>query len=249
MAGHSQFKNIMRRKGAQDAKKGKILTKVGREIIAACKTGSTDPASNPRLRAAILWAREENMPRDRIEAAIKRASGNNESENYEAVRYEGYGAGGVAIIVQALTDNRNRTAPEMRSYFTKCGGALGETGSVSFMFDYIGRILYPIGVATADGMFEAAIDAGAENCEADSANHIITCTLEQFVHVREVLEKRFGTPESAKMIWQPKNTVPVDEEQAKSILKLVELLEDNDDVQEVFSNFEISETVLQKMTG
>lgn len=188
------------------------------------------------------------MPRDRIEAAIKRGSGNVDADNYEPIRYEGYGAGGVALIVQALTDNRNRTAPEMRSAFAKFGGALGETGSVSFMFDYIGRILYPVAVATADGMFEAALDAGADNCEVDSVNHIISCTLEQFVHVREALEKRFGVPESAKMIWQPKNTVPVDEEQAKNILKLVELLEDNDDVQEVFSNFEISEAVLQKLS-
>ncbi len=249
MAGHSQFKNIMRRKGAQDAKKGKILTKVGREIISAVKAGSSDPASNPRLRAAILWAREENMPRDRIEAAIKRASGNNDSDNFEAVRYEGYGPGGVAVIVQALTDNRNRTAPEMRSAFAKCGGALGETGSVSFMFDYIGRVVYPLGIATADGMLETAIDVGAENCESDATNHIVTCTLEQFVHVREGLEKRFGAPESAKMIWQPKNTVPVDEEQAKNILKLIDTLEDNDDVQEVFSNFEISDSVLQRLSA
>ncbi len=249
MAGHSQFKNIMRRKGAQDAKKGKILTKVGREIISACKTGSSDPASNPRLRAAILWAREENMPKDRIEAAIKRGSGNVDSDNFEEIRYEGYGAGGAAIIVQALTDNRNRTAPDIRSAFSKYNGAMGETGSVSFMFDHVGRIVYPLAISTADGMFETAIDVGAENCETDGEHHIITCTLEQFVHAREGLEKKYGAPESAKMIWQPKNTVPVDEEQAKSLLKLIDTLEDNDDVQEVFSNFEISEAVMQKLSA
>lgn len=249
MAGHSQFKNIMRRKGAQDAKKGKILTKVGREIISACKTGSADPASNPRLRAAIQWAREENMTRDRIEAAIKRGSGNIDADNFEPIRYEGYGAGGVAIIVQTLTDNRNRTAPEMRSIFSKYGGAMGETGSVSFMFDYVGIITYPLTIATADGMLETAIDVGAENCETDETHHIITCTLEQFTHVRDGLEKRFGTPESAKMIWQPKNTIVVDEEQAQSLLKMIDAFEDNDDVQEVFSNFEISDTIMQKLSA
>lgn len=249
MAGHSQFKNIMRRKGAQDAKKGKILTKVGREIISACKTGSSDPASNPRLRSAIQWARSENMTRDRIEAAIKRGSGNVDADNFEEIRYEGYGSGGVAVIVQTLTDNRNRTAPDIRSAFVKFGGAMGESGSVSFMFDYIGRITYPLAVSTADGMFETALDVGAENCETDAEHHIITCTLEQFVHAREALEKKYGAPEFAKMIWQPKNTVPVDEEQAKSLLKLIEALEDNDDVQEVFSNFEISDAVMQKLSA
>ncbi len=249
MAGHSQFKNIMRRKGAQDAKKGKILTKVGREIISACKTGSSDPASNPRLRAAIQWAREENMTRDRIEAAIKRGSGNVDSDNFEPIRYEGYGAGGVAVIIQTLTDNRNRTAPEMRSIFSKFGGAMGETGSVSFMFDYIGRISYPLAIATADGMLETAIDVGADNCETDEANHIVTCTLEQFAHVRDGLEKRFGAPESAKMIWQPKNTIVVNEEQAQNLLKMIDTFDDNDDVQEVFSNFEIPDNVMQKLSA
>lgn len=249
MAGHSQFKNIMRRKGAQDAKKGKVLTKVGREIISACKTGSPDPVSNPRLRAAIAWAREENMPRDRIEAAIKRGSGNVDADNFEEVRYEGYGAGGVAIIIQALTDNRNRTAPDIRSIFTKFGGAMGETGSVSFMFDYIGRIVYPVSVSTADGMFETALEVGAENCETDATNHVITCKLEQFAPAREALERKYGAPEFAKMIWQPKNTVPVDEEQANNLLKMIEALEDNDDVQEVFSNFEISDAVMQKLSA
>lgn len=249
MAGHSQFKNIMYRKGAQDAKKGKLFTKIGREIISACKSGSADPASNSRLRSAIQWAREENMPRDRIEAAVKRGSGDVDTDNFEAVRYEGYGVGGVAVIVQALTDNRNRTAPEMRSIFSKFGGSLGETGSVSFMFDHIGRLVYSRSIATPDGMFEAAIEVGADNCELDDESHIITCSLENFGQVRDSLEKRFGSPESAKMIWQPKNTVNVDEEQAKNLLKMVEALEDNDDVQEVFSNFEVSDDIIQKLSA
>lgn len=249
MAGHSQFKNIMYRKGAQDAKKGKIFTKIGREIIAACKSGSPDPNSNPRLRSAIQWAREENMTRDRIEAAIKRGSGNVDTDNFEPVRYEGYGAGGVAVIIQALTDNRNRTAPDIRAVFSKYGGAMGETGSVSFMFDHIGRVVYPLAIATADGMLETAIDVGADNCESNETNHIITSSLEQFAHVRDGLEKRFGAAESAKMVWQPKNTVAVDEEQAKILLKLIDALEDNDDVQEVFSNFEISDAILQKLSA
>lgn len=249
MAGHSHFKNIMRRKGAQDAKKGKILTKVQREIISACKTGSGDPVSNPRLRAAIQWAREENMPRDRIEAAIKRGSGNVDTDNFESIRYEGYGPGGTALIIQALTDNRNRTAPDVRAAFAKFGGALAETGSVSFMFDYVGRIAFPLDRATADGMLETAIDVGADNCETDENNHIITCTLEQFVGARDGLEKKYGAPESAKMIWQPKNTVSVDEETAKGLMKLIDVLEDNDDVQEVFSNFEISDAILQRLSA
>jgi YebC/PmpR family DNA-binding regulatory protein len=249
MAGHSHFKNIMRRKGAQDAKKAKILTKVQREIISACKTGMPDPASNPRLRAAIQWAREENMPRDRIESAIKRGSGQTDSDNYKAMRYEGYGPGGTAIIIQALTDNVNRTAPDLRAAFTKFGGAMGETGSVSFMFDFVGIIAFPAGVATEDGMMEAAIDAGADNCELEGEHHIITTTLETFNGVRDALEKRFGAPVSAKMLWKPKNTVSVNEEHAKALLKLIEMLEDNDDVQEVFSNFEISEDMLSRLSA
>lgn len=249
MAGHSQFKNIMRRKGAQDAKKAKVLNKVTREIIAACKTGAPDPAANPRLRAAVQWAREENMPRDRIDAAIKRGSGNVDTDNYEPIRYEGYGPGGTAIIVQALTDNRNRTAPEMRAAFTKFGGNLGETGSVSFMFDRMGVIVYPGSVAPEEKMFEAALEAGADDCGMEGGEHIIACAPESFGTVQGALEKRYGSPASAKMIWKPKNTVLVGEEQARNIMKLIELLEDNDDVQEVFSNFEISEDVMAKLSA
>ena len=249
MAGHSHFKNIMRRKGAQDAKKGKILTKVQREIIAACKGGSPDPATNPRLRAAVAWAREENMPRDRIEAAIKRGSGNIDSDNYKPIRYEGYGPGGTALIVQALTDNLNRTAPEMRSAFLKYGGNLGETGSVSFMFDHVGLILYPLKAASEEAMFEAALEAGADNCETNDDGHAITTTIEGFIGARDALEKQFGAAESAKFTWLPKNTVAVNEEHAKSLLKLIDVLEDNDDVQEVYSNFEIPESLAQALSA
>jgi len=249
MAGHSHFKNVMRRKGAQDAKKAKILTKVQREIISACKTGSPDPATNPRLRAAVLWAREENMPRDRIEAAIKRGAGNTDTDNFKPVRYEGYGPGGTAIIVNTLTDNLNRTAPEMRSAFTKHGGNLGETGSVSFMFDYVGLITYPAKAASEEKMLDAAIEAGADNCEFDGTTHSITCASDQFGAVRDALEKAFGQAESAKLTWLPKTTTPVSEEQATALLKLIDALEDNDDVQEVFSNFEIPETLLQKLSA
>jgi YebC/PmpR family DNA-binding regulatory protein len=249
MAGHSHFKNIMRRKGAQDAKKAKILTKVQREIIAACKVGMPDPNTNPRLRAAVVWAREENMPRDRIEAAIKRGSGNVDTDNFEPVRYEGYGPGGTAIIVQALTDNRNRTASDVRMAFTKYSGNMGETGSVSFMFDFVGLITYAAAAASEEKMFEAALDAGADNCEFQGDRHVITCAQEQFGTVRDGLEKAFGTAESAKLTWLPKNTVAVTDEQAQQILKLIDMLEDSDDVQEVFSNFEIPETLMKALSA
>lgn len=249
MAGHSQFKNIMVRKGKQDAKRGKVFTKVAREIISAVKTGMPDPASNPRLRAAIQWAREENMPRDKIDAAIKRGTGNSDADNFETIRYEGYGAGGVAVIVQALTDNRNRTAPEMRSTFVKNGGNLGESGSVSFMFDYVGVILYPASAASEDAMLEAAIEAGADNCESDAESHTVITSVECFLGVREALDKSFGAALSAKLSWVPKMATAVNEEQAKQVLKLIEALEDNDDVQEVFSNVELPESIVKSLSA
>lgn len=239
----------MRRKGAQDAKKAKILTKVQREIIAACKNGVTDPAHNPRLRSAIQWAREENMPRDKIEQAIKRAGGGADSAHYDPIRYEGYGPGGTAMIVLGLTDNRNRTASDIRAAFTKYGGHLGEPGSVSFMFDYVGRIAYPSSAASEEQMFEVALEAGADNCEIADGQHIVTCATETFGQLRDALEKKFGAPASAKLVWLPKNTVAVNEEQAKTLFKLIEAIEDNDDVQEVFSNFEIPDALLQKLSA
>ena len=240
----------MVRKGKQDALRGKVFTKIIREIISAAKSGSPDTASNPRLRSAVQWAREENMPRDKIEAAIKRGSGNSDADNFESIRYEGYGPGGTAIIVQALTDNRNRTASDVRSAFTKLGGNLGESGSVSFMFEFVGQIRYPSATASEEKMFDAVIEAGADNCESTPEGHVITCAADQFGAVRDHLEKAFGAPASAKLTWQPKNTVPVsDDEQARALIKLIETLEDNDDVQEVFSNFEISENLLTALSA
>lgn len=249
MAGHSQFKNIMYRKGAQDIKKAKVFTKIGREIMAACKTGTPDPSVNPRLRSAIQWAREENMPRDKIEASIKRATGNADADHFEPVRYEGYGPGGVAVIVQALTDNRNRTASDVRSIFTKNSGNMGESGSVSFMFSYVGAVTYPVAVAGEEAMLEAAIDAGAENCELDGDTHLITTSVEEFGHVRDALEAKFGAPKSAKLTWVAGTTASPNEEQAKALMKLIETLDDHDDVQEVFTNAEFSSEMLEKLAG
>ena len=249
MAGHSQFKNIMRRKEAQDSKKAKVFTKVVREINAACRAGMPDPEHNPRLRAAVLKARQENITKDKIDDAIKRASGQTGGEDYEEIRYEGYGSGGVAVIVETLTDNRNRTASDVRSYFAKFGGNLGETGSVSFSFDRVGLIVYPANKASEDAMLEAVIDAGGDNCESDKENHQITCSPENFGEVRDALEKKFGDPQSAKLTWLPKNTAPINEDQARSLFKMIDVLEDNDDVQEVYANYEISEDIMERLSA
>jgi YebC/PmpR family DNA-binding regulatory protein len=250
MAGHSQFKNIMHRKGAQDAKRSKIFNKLAREITVAAKAGLPDPAANPRLRAAILAGRAQNMPRDRIDRAIKQGTpGGGDDANYEEIRYEGYGPGGTALIVEALTDNRNRTASEVRSAFTKHGGSLGETNSVSFMFNRVGAILYPVAAASADAMFEAALEAGADNVESDENGHQVTSTIENFGLVRDALEAKFGAPESARLTWLPLNTVAPSEEAAVSLLKLIDVLEDNDDVQVVEGNFDISDELMQKLTA
>jgi YebC/PmpR family DNA-binding regulatory protein len=249
MAGHSQFKNIMVRKGAQDKKRGKIFTKIIREIMVAARSGAPDIQKNPKLRAAVMKARGENMPKDKIEAAIAKGAGLGEGENYEAVRYEGYGVGGVAVIVEALTDNRNRTAAEMRSTFLKYAGSLGETGSVGFMFEHVGLIEYPAAQILEDAMFDAAIDAGAENVETAEGRHSITTALAAFAAVRDALAERFGDPVTAKLIWQAKVTAPAGGEEAKKLLALVEALEDHDDVQEVFTNIEISAAELQKLSA
>ena len=249
MAGHSQFKNIMHRKGAQDAKRGKVFTKLIRELTTAAKLGLPDPAANPRLRSALQAARVANMPRDTIERAIKRGAGGDDGANYDEIRYEGYGPGGVAVIVEALTDNRNRTASEVRSAFAKGGGALGETNSVSFMFERVGEIVYPVKAASADAMFEAALEAGATNVESGTDLHEIVTTIEDFAQVRDALEAKFGAPERAKLAWKPTTTVPVDESAADSLFKLVETLEDNDDVQTVWGNYEVADAVLEKLAG
>jgi YebC/PmpR family DNA-binding regulatory protein len=250
MAGHSQFKNIMHRKGAQDAKRAKVFTKLIRELTVAAKSGLPDPAANPRLRAAIVAARGANMSKDTMDRAIKRGAGGEDGTNYEEVRYEGYGPGSVAIIVEGLTDNRNRTASEVRSAFTKNGGAMGESNSVSFMFDRIGAIRYPAAAATGEAMFEGALDAGADNVESDDDSHEVTCAPEDLGAVREALEARFGTPEYARLDWKPQTTVPVaDEDAAKLLLKLLDILEDNDDVQRVQANFEISDELMERLGG
>ena len=248
MAGHSQFKNIMHRKGAQDIKRGKIFTKLIREIISATRAGQPDPAFNPRLRVAIQAARSSNLPKDKIENALKRGSGNAEGDNYDEMRYEGYAPGGIAIIVEALTDNRNRTASEVRAAFSKFGGALGETGSVNFMFNHVGLIVYPAGIAAADVMFDAALEAGASDVFSGEDVHEIICDTDLFNEVREALTAKFGEAEVARLSWQPQNTIMVGDEQAEKLLKLIDLLEDNDDVQHVFGNYEFSESMLEKLS-
>jgi YebC/PmpR family DNA-binding regulatory protein len=249
MAGHSQFKNIMYRKGAQDAKRGKLFTKLIRELTTAARVGSPDPSANPRLKAAIAAARGANMPKDTLERAIKRGAGGGDDTNYEEVRYEGYGPGGVALIVEALTDNRNRTASEIRAAFSKGGGALGETNSVSFMFERVGDIAYGAKVASDEAMFEAAHEAGAVNVETADEFHEIVTTVDDFAQVRDALEAKFGTAERAKLAWRPTTTVAVDDITAESLLKLIDTLEDRDDVQTVWGNYEVADAVLQKLAG
>ncbi|MDP2697121.1 YebC/PmpR family DNA-binding transcriptional regulator [Thalassospira sp.] len=243
MAGHSQFKNIMHRKGAQDKKRAKIFTKLAREITVSAKI-SEDMDSNPRLRAAIIAARGQNMPKDNIERAIKKATGAGDEGNYEEVRYEGYGVAGVAVIVEALTDNRNRTASEVRSAFAKSGGNLGETGSVGFMFNRVGEIVYPAGKADAETMFEAALEAGAANAESDEDSHVIETEIEDLNQVREALMVKFGDPESAKLVFRPVTLAEVSVDQAQSIMKLVDVLEDNDDVQNVWTNVDWTDEIV-----
>lgn len=248
MAGHSQFKNIMHRKGRQDAQKSKLFGKLAREITVAAKLGTPDPNMNPRLRAAITAARQENMPKDNIERAVKKALGN-EGENYDEIRYEGYGPGGVAVIVEALTDNRNRAASDIRSFFTKSGGNLGETGSVSFMFDRTGIIEYDRSVADDDSVLDAAIEAGADDVVSGEGGHEIYASTEGYRDVAKALEAKFGEPRKAALIWKPQNTVAVDDETGEKLLKLMDLLNEHDDVQNVYANFEISDALVAKMGG
>ena len=247
MAGHSKFKNIQHRKGAQDKKRAKIFTRLIKELAVAAR-GGTDPASNPRLRTALAGCRAANMPKDNIERVLKRAEGG-EGEQYEEIRYEGYGAGGTAFIVEALTDNRNRTASEIRAAFSKFGGSLGETGSVSFMFDKIGQIIYPISVTDADAMFEAALEAGAQDVETDDGTHLVTTAPEDFNAAREKLEETLGAPEEAHLTWVAQNTLDVSEDQARTLLKFIDTLEDNDDVQSLSFNFQISDEIMTKLDG
>lgn len=248
MAGHSQFKNIMHRKGAQDAKRAKRFTKLIREIMSSAKSGMPDPNFNPRLRAAIAAARNANLPKERIENAIKTATASGNNETYDEIRYEGYAPGGVAIIVEALTDNRNRTASEVRAAFNKYGGTLGETNSVSFMFERIGEIEYPLSAGDEDTVLEAAIEAGAEECNTEEERHNITCQPDSLHEVRDQLSARLGDPDVARLTWKPLNTVAVTQaEQAEKLFKLLEVLEDNDDVQFVCGNYEVAQDILDKM--
>ena len=248
MAGHSQFKNIMHRKGRVDAQRSKLFSKLAREITVAAKLGLPDPNMNPRLRAAILAARAENVPKDNIQRAINKAAGN-DSENYEEIRYEGYGPGGAALIVEALTDNRNRTASDVRSSFTKSGGNLAETGAVSFMFDRVGLVAFGPEVADAEAVLEAAIDAGADDVVSGEEGHEIYCEQSSLGEVTRALEAKFGEPKASKLIWKAQNPVAVDDESGEKLLRLMEMLEDHDDVQNVFANFEVSDALMQKMAS
>jgi len=249
MAGHSQFKNIMHRKGAQDAKRGKMFTKLIRELTTAARHGLPDPNANPRLRAAIQAARAANMSKDTMDRAIKRGAGGEDDTNYEEMRYEGYAPGGVAVIVEALTDNRNRTASDIRSAFTKFGGNLGETNSVSFLFERKGVVAFPLAVATPEAMFEAALEAGADDVTSDAEGHEVVSTAESFPAVRDALEACFGAPSLARVSWRPLTTVPVDAATAETLMRMLDLIEDNDDVQTVSANFEIADEVMARLTA
>ncbi len=249
MAGHSQFKNIMYRKGAQDQKRAKLFAKLIREVVVAARSGLPEPDKNPRLRAAISAARAANMPKDNIDRAIKRVAGGDDEANYEEMRYEGYGPGGAAIIVEALTDNRNRTASEVRAAFSKHGGSLGETNSVSFLFDRVGMVSFDAEAAADDEIFDAAVEAGAENVESSAAGHEVICAPDDFSAVRDALAERFGDPREAGLTWRPQTTVTVDESVAGDLLKLLDTLDDNDDVQQVAANFEIADDVLERLTA
>ena len=249
MAGHSQFKNIMHRKGAQDARRARQFARLIREITVAARNGLPEPASNPRLRAAVAAAREANMPKDTVDRAIRKAAGAAGGEDYAEVRYEGYGPAGVAIIIEALTDNRNRTASDVRAAFSKFGGALGETNSVAFLFTRLGAVRYPAAAASEDAMLEAAIEAGADNVESTAEAHEVTTAPDSFFAVRDALEARFGPPEAARLEWRPTTSVTLDEERARAVLRLLDALEDSDDVQNVYANFDIPESVMQTLSA
>ncbi|MGY8961107.1 MAG: YebC/PmpR family DNA-binding transcriptional regulator, partial [Alphaproteobacteria bacterium] len=245
MAGHSKFKNIMYRKGAQDKKRAGLFGKLGREITVAAKAGGPDPDMNPRLRTAVFTAKKNSMPNDNIDRAIKKGAGGLDGDDFEEIRYEGYGPGGIAMIVETLTDNRNRTASEVRSAFNKHGGNLAETGSVSFMFDHVGEIVYPADVSDADAVFEAALEAGAEDVVSNEQEHTITCATDELHNVSATLEAGLGAPESARLVWRPQTNVPVDEGAASTLLKLVDTLDESDDVQTISANYDIADDILE----
>lgn len=241
MAGHSQFKNIMHRKGAQDAKRAKQFTKLVREIVVAVKSGGPDPEFNAKLRTAISTAKAANLPKDRIENAIKKGSSAGDTENFEEIRYECYASGGVALIIDALTDNRNRTSSDIKAILNKYGATMAEPGSVLYMFDRVGFLEFHDEKLTSEQVFEIAIEAGAEDCESDSGIHSIYCKPDDFNDVKEFLCKKLGDPTEAKLFWKPKNVIYIkDAEQAEKLMKFIDLLEDNDDVQYVCGNYVIS---------
>jgi YebC/PmpR family DNA-binding regulatory protein len=248
MAGHSQFKNIMHRKGRQDAVRAKMFSKLSKEITVAAKMGGPEIDSNPRLRLAVQNAKAQSMPKDNIQRAINKSQGG-DAEDYESIRYEGYGPGGVAIVVETLTDNRNRTAGNVRSYFTKHGGNMGETGSVSFMFDKVGEIVFKPEAGDADTVMMAAIEAGADDVASDEDGHIVTCAFENLGEVSAALEGALGEPESVNIVWKPQTMTEVDEEKAATLMKLMATLDDDDDVQNVFSNFQVSDEVMARLTA
>ena len=243
MAGHSKWANIQHRKGRQDAARSKLFSKLAKEITVAAKMGDPDPDKNPRLRLAVKEAKSQSVPKDVIDRAIKKSQGG-DAESYDEIRYEGYGPGGVAVIVEAMTDNRNRTASTVRSTFTKCGGNLGETGSVSFMFDRKGQVLYPFEVGDEDTLMMAALEAGAEDVESTEDGHAIFCADTDLNEVSNALEAQLGESESAKLIWKPQTTTELDLEGMEKLMKLIYTLEDDDDVQRVTANFEVSDEVM-----
>lgn len=250
MAGHSKFKNIQHRKGAQDKKRAKVFTKLVREIITAAKIGGVDPHNNPRLRSGISAAKSQNLPKDRIEKALAKASDPSDTDNYTEIRYEGFLPGGIAIIVETLTDNKNRTVSDVRTAFSKHGGNLGETGSVSFMFDRVGRIEYAHNVASDDEMMESAIESGANDVESSATEHFIYTDIESFSDCLEYLTKKYDMPTESEIEWKPQNSIMIeDEEKAEKILKLIDVLEESDDVQKVFGNYELSEELFNKLSN
>ncbi|MEM6486978.1 MAG: YebC/PmpR family DNA-binding transcriptional regulator [Pseudomonadota bacterium] len=248
MAGHSKWANIQHRKGRQDAARSKLFSKLAKEITVAAKMGDPDPEKNPRLRLAVKEAKSNSVPKDVIDRAIKKSQGG-DAENYDEIRYEGYGPGGVAMIVEVMTDNRNRTAGNVRSYFAKNGGNMAETGAVSFMFDRMGQVLYPAEAGDVDAVMEAAIEAGADDVESGEEGHVIWCQMADLSEVSDALESALGEAESTKIVWKPQTLTPVDEAQGATLLKLIATLEDDDDVQSVTANFDMSDDVMAKLSA
>ena len=249
MAGHSKWANIQHRKGAQDAKRAKRFAKLVREVIVAARQGVPDPEHNARLRTAITAAKAQSVPKENIDRVLKKAQGGADDVNYDELCYEGFGPGGIALLVDAMTDNRNRTAAEVRSIFNKHGGALGASGSVNYLFERIGSVHYASDAASADEMFEVALEAGASDCESDTDGHEISCAIEDFGDVTDTLSDRFGAPEDAGLTWKPQTTIQIEEQAAESLFKLMEALDDCDDVQTVSANFEVSDDVMQKLSA